>query len=178
MLSYFLGSFSEAEKSIGRDRELKADAEAATVAGGRTLATALVKVHAFSEGWSFVRDPMENALAQGQVLINPGELFAKLVVKVTKEHDPLSSLGEEGPVHPTDTHPPLSHRLDALGVVLDDVRAAALDVAPDQAAIAIIDDAERIEKELSDIEHGLMVRRGEAKVGPAPEAASQEQVAS
>jgi Zn-dependent protease with chaperone function len=173
MLSYFLGSFSEAEKKIGRDRELAADAEAATIGSARTIATALVKVHAFSGGWSYVREQMRTALANGKVLINPSVLFAGLVADVVKEHDALATLGEEGPVHPTDTHPPLSHRLKALGIALDDVRLAALQVTPDNAGIAIIDDAESLEEGLSDIEHTLMVQRGEAQVGSAPETLTQ-----
>src|SRR5262249_10608236 len=67
-LSYFLDSFSNAEREISRDRELVADAEAAKVGSAHTIATALVKIHAYSAMWILVREQMKNALERGQQL--------------------------------------------------------------------------------------------------------------
>ena len=168
MLSYFLGCFSKAENEISRDRELAADAEAARIGDARTIATALVKVDAYADAWPFVREQMKKALTQGQQLINPSLLFATMVADVAKEHDPLATLGEEGPPHPTDTHPPLSQRLKALNVPMKDIRAAAL-ALPENPSLTLIDNPEALEKDLSDIEHAIMLHRGEAQLPSPPE---------
>jgi hypothetical protein len=58
--------------------------------------------------------------------------------------------------HPTDRHPPLAQRLEALDVDPARLAAAALDIAPASPAIALVEDAEAVEQGLSAAEHRLI----------------------
>ena len=53
-------------------------------------------------------------------------------------------------------------------MTLDDVRHDALRIAPERSAISLIDDADAVEKDLSNVEQAVMVQRGDAKIGTAP----------
>jgi hypothetical protein len=52
--------------------------------------------------------------------------------------------------HPTDSHPTLAMRLHALGTTIDDVKGAASMVAPDDAAISLVTNSERLERGISE----------------------------
>lgn len=177
MLSFFLDAFSGAEREISRERELAADAAGAALnSSPAPMASALVKVHAFSVGWTNVRNGMVEALGKGQQLVNASTLFQALVGEMAKG-DPLSGLGEEGPPHPTDTHPPLSQRMQALHITVAAVAPQALDISPEPPAVSIMQDVEVLEQELTDVEHVMLVKWGGAQVGkPAEE--SPEPVAA
>jgi Zn-dependent protease with chaperone function len=160
-LSYFLDSFSKAESEISRERELTADREAAVVAGNRSIASALVKIHAFSPIWPVIRNHMKDIIAQGKMLTNASAVFVS-VVSQAASGDALTGVSEEGPSHPTDTHPPLSVRLKNVCVGIEEVLPDAAVTAPEPSAIALIDNADAVEAELTDILQALMVRTGEA----------------
>ena len=61
--------------------------------------------------------------------------------------------------HPTDSHPPLSVRLQFLEVRLDDVASDALAVTPPEPAITWISDAEKQEEEISGAYQLLLARQ-------------------
>ena len=132
MLSYFLDSFSDSEKAISRERELAADTEAAKIGTARDLATALVKLHAFSDAWLAIRQEMKRALGQGKQLINASTFFAE-VSRNMASNEVINGVSEEGPVHPTDTHPPLSQRLKNLNLTFEEVCHDAADLCPLEA---------------------------------------------
>lgn len=163
-LVYFLNAFSNIENEISRERELSADSEATKLVNARKLATALVKLHAFSTAWLAIRQGMQSALGEGKQLINASLLFADIVHKMEKS-EALENVSEEGPVHPTDSHPPLSQRLKNLNLSLEDVMKDAENTSPDKPAINLFDDVETFEKELTEIEHAIMVYTGEAQIG-------------
>ena len=163
-MAYFLNSFSESEKKISRERELAADNEAARADGARNLAIALVKVHAFSSAWLVIVEGMKQALGEGKVFINASSLFADIVGKMEK-NEALGSVSEEGPVHPTDTHPPLSERLKNLGLTLEDVIKDASNTLPKNPAVNLLNDVEELEKKLTEVEHAVLIRKGEAQIG-------------
>jgi Zn-dependent protease with chaperone function len=170
ILSYFLDSFSESEKAISRERELVADTEAAKIATGRNLAIALVKLHAFSDAWPAIRREMKRVLEQGKQLINVSALFAE-VSKGMASDDVVKGVSEQGPVHPTDTHPPLSLRLTNLNLTFEEVSHDAGNLSPLNPAISVVTELEDLERELTDAEHAMMIRRGEAQIASASEAA-------
>jgi Zn-dependent protease with chaperone function len=165
-LSYFLDSFSQSEKAISRERELTADKEAANIDGPRNLATALVKLHALSDVWPSIRQEMQRALAEGKQFTNVSLIFAD-VARGMAEDDVIRGVSEEGPVHPTDTHPPLSQRLKNLGLTLGDVDHAASDLVPANPAVTVIANLEELEQELTDAEHAFMINVGEARIAPS-----------
>ncbi len=162
MLAFFLDAFAKAENKISRDRELAADAVAAQTAGAVQISTALVKVVAFTGVWHNVMSWMSNSLAAGHVEIegkhyDPREFFANLsemyasVVLHGAPHADLSELDTITIPHPTDSHPPLSVRLSALGLRLADITEQAVQVAPTNASHELIDNWQHLEAQLSSV---------------------------
>jgi Zn-dependent protease with chaperone function len=160
-LSYFLGCFSESEAEISRDRELAADCEAANVAGGDKIASALAKIHAFSNVWPAIKDHMKDQVREGKVLINGSTFFAAVVSQMDRT-DALASISEDGPIHPTDTHPPLRLRLANVNFSLEQVTGSEFNKRPERPAIGLLENAEILETELTEIEQSVMIERGEA----------------
>lgn len=163
-LTYFLNAFADSEKEISRERELAADSEATKLEGARNLAAALVKIHAFSGAWFFIREGMVRALGAGKQLINASSLFADTVRKMEKA-EALGNLSEDGPSHPTDSHPPLSQRLKNLNLTLNDVLKDAKSTSPKNSAVNLFDNVETLEEELTEVEHAIMLRMGQVKIG-------------
>jgi Zn-dependent protease with chaperone function len=158
LVSFFFDSFAAAESDISRDRELAADRAGARVTSAAVMATALVKVHAFSSAWTAAERAMAEALREKKVYENASILFADLVAS-NAAPDHLAGLGERRLAHPTDSHPPLAVRLANLGTSLAEVGERALDVDPEDAAIGLVDGCDRLERELSDVEHLLLARK-------------------
>ena len=114
IFSYLFESFSVAESTISRSRELAADSEAARVTDSATIATALVKLHAFSGLWEGLEYAAEEALQKGQAFVNASKTYAETVVEHANP-EALDGIAEMHLSHPTDSHPPLAVRLDSLG---------------------------------------------------------------
>ena len=159
-LAYFLDCFSESEREIGRERELIADSEAAKVTSAQYLASALVKVHAFSDVWPELRNGMKDTLEHGEALANASLLFATIVNNLDRS-EVLRNVSESGPVHPTDTHPPLTQRLNNMKVSYGDVLQQASSTSPEVPGSSVFDNVETLEAELTNVEHAVMIKRGE-----------------
>jgi len=167
VLSYFFKSFSVAETEISRDRELVADRVASEYTDRRDLARALIKVHAFAGQWQTLRAVMRDALAQNQVITNASLLFGHMI-NTQSDRDALNDLDEERIAHPTNTHPPLSVRLESLDVTIPELADAVLSsTAPQGAAIELLTNHDELEKELSSAEHELLIASGEVVPGSA-----------
>jgi hypothetical protein len=71
--------------------------------------------------------------------------------------------------HPTDVHPPLAVRLQAIGVTPVEVSLAALVTQPSHPAATLLEGYEAIERDLSEVEHRIAatVRGGadDAEIG-------------
>ncbi|TYP00354.1 Zn-dependent protease with chaperone function [Geothermobacter ehrlichii] len=158
VFSYFLESFSVAESRISRDRELAADKEGATASDGRSLASALVKVHAFSGFWEGLQYAAVEALKQGKAFINASKAYAEVIAGHAKA-DALKGLADTHLSHPTDSHPSLASRLGSLGISMDDVETDALNVSPTLAAIELVMQSERLEEEISDAYQVFLARQ-------------------
>lgn len=149
ILGLFLDGFGTMERSISRDRELAADAVGATAATASDLGAALVKIAAFVPAFAAAMESVAVAARIGQ-RIQPtlGEAFTEQV-RSAAAGDPFGRLDEQAIPHPTDSHPPLSERLDALGLTVDDLRAAASRIEPSPGAGALVADGAAIEAALS-----------------------------
>jgi Zn-dependent protease with chaperone function len=154
ILSFFLEAFAAAENTISRERELVADKAGAKLVGQQSMGAALVKVHAFSPYLELIRGEMPKLLQQGKALTNSSLLFAQMAQKAATL-EALAGLDERRINHPFDSHPPLAVRLDSLGVALQELRAAALQVGPGNAGIQLLAECETIEQELTEVEHYL-----------------------
>ncbi len=161
-LAYFLNSFSVAENKISRERELAADSEAAKHEGSQRIATALVKIQTFSTIWNVVQQLMCKSIGEGKMIINASEFYSTIVQDRDKENPSINVL-EEGPAHPTDSHPPLNQRFENLNLTLNDVMKDVENTAPRKPAIGLFDNVETLEKELTEAEHMWMVRTGRAQ---------------
>jgi len=141
VLSYFLESFSIAERRLSRERELEADRVGASLTSPRALASALVKLHAFIGLWEGWEGIIAALMRQGIALENISQGYADLVLQNARP-EALQGIAKGRLAHPTDSHPPLAVRLQSLQIGLDDVANDALAVRPPQAAITLIPDAE------------------------------------
>ena len=112
--------WSEGETAGGGARG-RADQAAAAVAGADALASALVKVHAFAPAWEAVVDAMVFAVRSRTQYVNASALFHE-VVSSNAGPERLRGLVPQELGHPTDRHPPLAQRLEALAV--DPLRAS------------------------------------------------------
>jgi Zn-dependent protease with chaperone function len=158
ILSYFFECFSVAESEISRDRELAADQAGARVTDSATMASALVKVHAFSGLWSGLQSAAADALKEGKAFVNASKAYADMVASSAKP-DALVGITDARLTHPTDSHPPLGVRLGALGVTLDEVSMASLTVSPADPAIELIPEFERKEEEISGTYQAILAQR-------------------
>jgi len=158
VLSYFLESFSMAEKRLSRHRELAADETASSITGPHVIATALVKLHAFSGIWTGLQEAAVSALRERKVFVNASKAYAD-AVRQSAVPDALSGIADIHLTHPTDSHPPLSARLESLRVRLNDVASEALSVTPAEAAITLLSGAEKLEEEVSEAYQVLLARR-------------------
>jgi len=154
VLGFFLDAVNEGEAPAD-GREARADRAAAAVAGADALASALVKVHVFAPAWEAVVDAMVYAVRSRTQYVNASALFQEIVAS-NADPERLKGLGPQEQGHPTDRHPPLAHRLEALSVDRERLAAASLVTSPTSPAIALVEDAEAIEQGLSAAEQRLI----------------------
>ena len=177
LLGFMYEVFATSERSIGRERELAADRAATEVAPVHALATSLVKCAMLSSLWDLIRENNVARLNGGLVTRNLSMAFAN-AVKYDIDHDSLSvSIAEMLEVeiaHPTDTHPAISERLEALDGAPDTITVADLKV-PGESAIRMLEGHREIEEELTALEHRLMVETGLATI-PDEDKMSEEEL--
>lgn len=167
MLAFFLECFSGAENRISREREIAADAVAAETAGGANIATALVKIVAFTGLWDHLTSVMHDSLQKGTITFGEKEYDAQqffsnvsnvFVFMVANNADLKALEGLDANIipHPTDSHPPLSVRLAALKTTLAEVGPDALNISPEPASSDLIDNLEELEMRLSAVQQLLL----------------------
>jgi Zn-dependent protease with chaperone function len=151
IFEFFLERFAVAERRHARERELIADRASVEATSARTAATALVKCHACAPLW---REALEQAastpVGDGECLPNVSALFASAAASADGPAL-LEGILETHTAHPTDTHPTLAVRLDALGVDLAAVAADALQLQPREPAATLVPDGVLHEEALSEI---------------------------
>lgn len=158
VLSYFLEAFAVAEARLGRERELAADQAGASVTDARVMAAALVKVHAYSEIWDALQGAAAQALKEGRMFVNLAQTYAEAVAP-NATPAAFDDIDTKQLSHPTDSHPPLSVRLESLGTTLGAVADTALVVAPTVSAVAFIQNSEHWERDISEAYQVLLARQ-------------------
>ena len=152
LLSFYLESFSAAEAAISRERELAADAAGAGITSKRDLALALMKIIQNDAVWQQAYTELtESSTADKEDLPTPGELFRMLAAEHRQTADraeQIQKLEGEQLAHPTDSHPPLRTRLEALGFTVAALYDAAGDIKPAEPSSGLIPGAEGLEREL------------------------------
>jgi tellurite resistance protein len=165
MLSYMYEIFATNEAKISRDREHKADKAGAEAGSPLALSTALIKVSLYSGLWEHARSQNIERLNQGKIANNLSIVFQD-TAKYDVEHENIDNIMqstlEQTISHPTDTHPPVSKRLEELGVSAKDITKDML-LVPSDPAIQLVDNHQDIEQEITLLEHRLMVALGAAQ---------------
>ena len=149
VLTYFYDAFATAENTHSREREFAADNEGAIATSAETLASALVKVHAFAPYWSRFQDAAIEAIQDGKYYVNASEVFAEAITRKADDNV-LVGIAETHTSHPTDSHPSLAARLESLNVPLQSVASQSLDVQPETPANSLISEVALLEQEISE----------------------------
>jgi len=158
LLGLFLDAFSTAESKISRERELIADKCGEEAFDKKTMATALIKVHAFSSYWdSIIAHSRELIANENKILKNMSNIFSTFINENKSEKD-LTELDKFNWTHPTDSHPSLQSRLEGLDIKTADVIDTALDTVSDPA-IELISDYENVEEELSEAQQAIIAKQ-------------------
>jgi len=152
LLSHYLSSFSEAEAEISRERELAADMVGAKVTSPRDFALAITKIIEHDSAWEQTCSNLLESPASDKVALPlPSEVFVEIAerqVRETSRTAQVEQLEKEQLAHPTDSHPPLSVRLRALGFTVDELFEAAAELRPADPSITLIPAAEELERKL------------------------------
>ena len=174
ILSFMYEVFARNEATIGRERELMADEAGAEASSPLALATSLVKVSLYSGFWPQAQEQNIERLNEGKITRNLSKVFqdsTKYDVANENIDDILDGVMEIMIPHPTDTHPSVGIRLNALGIERSQITKDML-LIPGDSAIELIDNFEEIEEEATMFEHNLMVALGQVE---APEDDEKEQ---
>lgn len=157
ILRYFLDSFETAEAKLSRERELAADRVAATVGGVMPTATALLRVHLYDPAWPVTLGLARKAVSERQAYANLSETYQR-VVEATPLPTLLAQVDARTHPHPTDSHPPLSARLEALGQSVNDLIAHTQNPVPADPAINLVTNYEQLEHELSRMVQSMLAQ--------------------
>jgi Zn-dependent protease with chaperone function len=110
---------TRAVNRIRRTRELEADQIASSVSSPDAFASALVKVSLLSSSWKFFRTDNAKYLASGRARANLSTRYLRVIAAALSTVDRVElreTLLKSRLTHPTDTHPILAERIQALGV--------------------------------------------------------------
>ena len=115
---FLLSVFAVNERRIRRDREFEADVVGASASSPTALASALLKLTAYSGLWSQFKRLVVEGIRDGKPTRDLPYAFEFLARSASSElaTTHLEGLLKQRTTHPLDTHPPTAERLNALGV--------------------------------------------------------------
>lgn len=165
LIGGYLSLFRRLERSVSRQRELRADSLAAQACDPAAMAGALVVISTVSAAWPRIDSLVAGALRSDLAFRSLALLFADMLSKSPVDTGPTLSSDAGKISHPTDSHPRLGVRLEALGYGT----ARAPKLPPDMGnAIAppatgsgasLIDSRSEDEERLSDLYTAIIARR-------------------
>lgn len=161
-MKFFICSFENAEKEIGRQRELSADDIGVKITSAEIMARGLLKVHISPYAWKITLQEMNKALSAEKQIVNISTFFYS-ACKLIPENFMKDVIGKTSTLHPTDTHPTLSLRLKNIGIELSELYYDTLKPPTVDIAIELIDNPTNIEEELSELEHYRLIQSGAIK---------------
>jgi len=157
VLEFFIEQLSIGIREIERAREFAADAAGARATSPADVARALLKSGAVAGLWRYLQNEMIKAQARGTRATNVAEVFNTLASKLKID---AAKVLHGTIAHPTDTHPPTLDRIEALRL---DAHALASDLrfaAGGDAAVALLDDLEPMERRLTELEYEKLAAAG------------------
>lgn len=164
-LAAYLSRFTASERTVGRERELLADQAGASASSKEALATALLKVALFSGNWNWLTQQHVAELNEGRTFTTLSTTFnqvSRLADDVNWE-EIRNSVSSSIQAHPIDTHPTFAERLQALGLASADLNAADCEASP-AAAVALLENAEELDEDLSELEANWLLAIGAAQL--------------
>ncbi|KTD33244.1 protease HtpX-like protein [Legionella nautarum] len=156
-MNIFISAFMTSEKAISRQRELNADSVGMKITSKEEMGGALVKAHLYQHVWDYTQQKMKENLANGKQIINLSAFFSSICEALPQDFM-KDEVGKTHTPHPTDSHPPLSVRLNSMSIKIDEVYGRGIINTNDERAITLIDEVETLEKELSDIEYYKLIQ--------------------
>ena len=159
ILSFFIEQFATAERGLGRARELEADQAGASVSSPAALATALLKIGAFTRLWNPAVAEMIETLRDNQPVTNISSRYAELAA-LSGSTEIIEDVAAAKTAHPTDTHPPTGVRIEALGLSVAELDEIALNIDPHTSSIELLADPVALEEKLTEAARRLLVERG------------------
>lgn len=175
VLRFMLEAFDRNRSRISREREFAADKAAMEVAEPRGAGLALAKAVVYGMLWQKTRADNLNRLREGKISPNLSKVFERSAIYDVSHQalgDILSQVLNYVAPHPTDTHPPMADRYAALGFdAQQELTVEALTHVGGSSA-PLFKDLEARERELTVIEHKLVLDSGLAKLPqdrPAPD---------
>ncbi|MGZ8251554.1 MAG: M48 family metallopeptidase [Methylophilaceae bacterium] len=151
LLNLCLEQFATVERTIGRERELIADKAGAEASSSKDLARALIKVSLYTSQWDALTKKHIELLSEGNYFHNLALTYSEICGSLHSElnwSEAQNILGQYVQTHPIDTHPPMSERLNALGIPISEIEL--IDVRPaEDASILLIPNADEYEKEMT-----------------------------
>ncbi|MDT3379579.1 M48 family metalloprotease [Labrys neptuniae] len=160
ILGLCLYEFSKAASRISREREFEADIVGVRAASPMDLGAALLKVGLYSPLWS---DVLSNAVAGSNEEGTQGNLsaffqhYCSNTYTGVKGHLLAVAIDEGEISHPIDTHPPISARLDHIGVKRDMISAEILGPDWEDRSVGLFHEANAYEEELSALQRQQLV---------------------
>ena len=161
-LSYIHNVFENNEKKISREREFEADKVGAQASSADGLIHALVKLAVFSGHWHELESQVIENLRQGRPVNNMSMLYAASVIYDTdddKAREAARESGEVKIVHPTDSHPTLNQRAEALAVLPETLETTELKL-PQNPSLELLPDFIEIENKLTADEQAFYIALG------------------
>jgi len=154
VLRVYLEIFARIENHIGRQRELRADYFAAKASSSTIMASALIKAHVYGALWHQVLEKwIVDALNEDKVFRNISEVFASTFLSEKSLLQEIAQDSSTHLTHPTDTHPSLRERLNALS----ENRIEDLGIEGETAA-SLFSNLSSLEEKLTEYETSLIAQ--------------------
>ena len=152
ILNIFLEGFESTEKEISRNRELAADKKSVSITNNPyNAASALLKLQAYASIMDVLLEKNCEEIKQGRSFRNLSSIYEE-VSKEAEKDVLLSNLTNSIEKHPTDTHPSMIERLNAINVNPQDIIEDSLQIdVVKNKAIQLFDNFEEIEEQLTDM---------------------------
>ncbi|MDH5411405.1 MAG: M48 family metalloprotease, partial [Alphaproteobacteria bacterium] len=139
MLTFMMDVFAMNERSIGRERELRADEAGAEASSPMALVTSLVKVSLYVQIWGYIQGENLHRLAHGKTTRNLSSLLesrARFDIEHKKMDEIIDIVAESRISHPTDTHPTVSERMKSLAVERSQIDKSQI-LVPEVSAVML-----------------------------------------
>ncbi|MFN8524760.1 MAG: M48 family metallopeptidase [Chloroflexota bacterium] len=147
---FFIDCFRKATADLAQRRELAADELGAAAATPAACASALARLHLFGGIWKQCEAVAGNAaMARQNSIPNYCDEYVRRVGEANLAQA-IDKAATSVVAHPTDSHPPLSIRLEALGSSLSEVAASDPRHLDGEPSTALFGELSSLETELSE----------------------------